>query len=150
MRASAEDFQVPGEPEAHTLQRSGDKTGNRQLKNAFDIMSKGTHSNKFLFVWDCDSIGLVDKVIETDKFFKYCFEKNTENAKADKGIENLYSESFFSEDVYDERNTKIEYGGTKTEKIFKKNKFLEKIKKESSADCFQKFKPLVIKIREII
>jgi len=54
------------------------------LKNAFEVLSKANHSGKFLFVWDCDAASMVDSIIETDNFQKFCFERNTLNSKADK------------------------------------------------------------------
>ena len=132
------------------IKGSENKSGSQQLKNAFDVMSKSKHITKFLFIWDCDSIDLVKKVIETDDFNKYCFENNTKNTKAKKGIENLYSEDLFTPDVYDEKETEIEYGGYKTEKIFNKSRFLSKIKGETSTEVFQKYQPLINLIREIL
>jgi len=132
------------------IKGSENKSGDQQLKNAFDIMSKGDNINKFLFVWDCDSTGIINKIIETDNFFKFCFEKDMTNTKAEKGIENLYSETLFTSDVYDVREIGIDYGGSKIETVFNKHRFLEKIKKETSKDCFQKFIPLINKIHSII
>lgn len=131
------------------IKGSEDRSGDQQLKNAFDIMSKSNHINKFLFVWDCDSVDLVGKVIETDNFYKYCFENNAENTTAKKGIENLYPENLFTPDDYDKKETKIDYGGHKTEEIFNKSKFLAKIKCETSIEVFQKYQPLLDRIRSI-
>lgn len=133
-----------------------DKTGNKQLKNAFDVMSKAYNNSKFLFVWDCDSIEIVSSVTETSNFLKMCFGENTNNTRArDKenkaiGIENLYPDSLFTDDVYFNKETELPYGGVKTEKVFDKNKFLKKIKKETSPDIFVNFKSLVEKIKEIL
>ena len=125
-------------------------SGEQQLKNAFDIMANATHSSKFLFVWDCDSAGKANSVTEKSSFFKFCFQKNERNPKAKKGIENLYDDRFFTDDVYDEKKTEIEYGGSNTGKIFNKSKFLEKIKKENDAEVFKNFIPFLKKIKSII
>ena len=127
-----------------------DRSGDRQLKNAFDIMSNANHSCKFLFVWDCDFAAKADSVTENSSFFRFCFSKNELNSKANKGIENLYDERFFTPDVYDNRKTKIDYGGSKTESIFNKSEFLEKIKKEKEKEVFEKYNPLLEKIKCII
>jgi len=129
---------------------SEDKSGERQLKNAFDIMSNANHSCKFLFVWDCDSADLIETIQENISFYKFCFQRNESNSKINKGIENLYAESFFTEDVYVFSETPIEYGGLKTENKFNKNKFVNKIKKETNIDTFKNYAPLLEKIKSII
>lgn len=127
-----------------------DKSGEQQLKNAFEIMSKANHSGNFLVVWDCDSSSIAEKVLETDSFYKFCFEKNSDNTCAEKGIENLYSTDLFTSDLYDEKSTNIGYGGTKTEITFNKNRFGEKIKGLTNAEYFLKFQPLIEKIRSLV
>ncbi len=136
--------------EVQIIKGSEDKSGDQQLKNAFDIMSKGNHASKFLFVWDCDSEDLANKVMETSHFKKFCFEKNDNNTKAEKGIENLYLEDFFTEDVYDTKVTDIEYGGSKTVNIFNKSKFLTKIQQQTESSIFEKYQPLISKIKDIV
>jgi predicted ATP-binding protein involved in virulence len=132
------------------IKGSEDKSGNQQLKNTFEIMSKGEHLQKFLFVWDCDSKEIVDPLIETSNFFKFLFQKNAFNTKAKKGIENLYPESLFTDDVYDKKEIETDYGGSKKEKSFNKNTFLKKIKKETDPNIFENFKPLIDKIKSVI
>jgi predicted ATP-binding protein involved in virulence len=129
---------------------SKDRSGDRQLKNAYEIMVNATQSSKFLFVWDCDSASIVDTVIEKSSFKKFCFQRNEQNSKAKKGIENLYPDTLFTDDVYDEKKTEIEYGGIKNEKIFNKNKFLEKIRQENNVEVFNNFKLLIEKIKNIL
>lgn len=127
-----------------------DKSGDQQLKNVFEIMSKANHSGNFLVVWDCDSSQIAEKVLETHSFYKFCFEKNNKNIFVEKGIENLYSSDLFTPDLYDEKVTNIGYGGTKKENTFNKNRFCEKIKGLTKAEDFSKFQPLVEKIRSLI
>lgn len=142
--------------EIQIIKGSEDKTGSQQLKNAFDILSKGNHFGKFLFVWDCDAASLVTKVIETENFKKFSFQENSENIKARdtdgtaKGIENLFPDTFFTEDVYKKRDTKIAYGGSKTEVIFNKGEFLNKVKQATDKEIFKNFLPLISKIKETI
>jgi len=126
------------------------KSGEQQLKNAFEIMSKGHHAGKFLFVWDCDSQNKVDTINETACFFKFCFGLNDQNAIAKKGIENLYPENFFAAEVYDVNQIQIDYGGLSTTKTFNKAKFLQNIKENNDKDRFEKFIPLVEKIKSIL
>ena len=129
--------------------------GGQQLKNAFDAFLSADHSSKFLFVWDCDCVGMVDKIVETENFKKFCFAENPENTKAknkDKatGIENLYPDSLFTDDVYSNKEIAGSYGTTTTIKEFDKSKFLEKVKKETNKDIFTNFQPLIDKIKELL
>jgi len=127
-----------------------DKSGSQQLKNAFEVMKNGVYKNKFLFVWDCDAFGLIEKIQETSEFFKYCFNNNVNNTIAKRGIENLYDEAIFSDDMYDTQVYEKEYGNTITEKAFNKQRFLEKIKGINDVECFAKFVPLIEKIKQLI
>ena len=129
---------------------SEDKTGDQQLKNAFVIFANAKNATKYLFVWDCDSVSKVNSITESPTLFKYCFSQNNQNTKARKGIENLYDKTFFTSDVYDEKITDIEYGGSKKEIIFNKNKFLQKIQQESETEVFKNFLPLLDKIISIV
>lgn len=129
---------------------SEDRSGDQQLKNTFDIMANAKHTGKFLFVWDCDSASKADSVNETANFFKFSFQKDEANSKAKKGIENLYDERFFSDEVYDRKTVEIDYGGEKIEKVFNKSKFLEKIKRETDKEIFKRFLPLIEKIKAIL
>ena len=127
-----------------------DRSGDQQLKNAFNIMTSANNRDKFLFVWDCDSFSKTISIIESSSFYKLCFPQNELNSKAKKGIENLYPEHLFTEDVYDIKETDIDYGGSKREIIFNKSKFLEKIKQETDAEVFRLYTPLIDKIKSII
>lgn len=130
--------------------------GGQQLKNAFDAFSNADHSSQFLFVWDCDFKDVADKIIENGNFKKFCFAENTSNTKAkDKngkaiGIENLYSDSLFTNDVYSPREVAGSYGTTTTIKEFDKQKFLDKIKQQTENSTFTNFQPLLDKIKEIL
>ena len=129
--------------------------GGQQLKNAFDAFLRAEHSGIFLFVWDCDYTTMVEKIIETGKFKKFCFAENSSNTKGrDKdgkaiGIENLYSDSLFTDNVYSSEEISGSYGTTTSIKKFSKQKFLEKIKKENNNTTFQKFQTLIDKTKEI-
>jgi len=137
------------------IEGAPDKRG-QQLKNAFDVMSSGDYNKKFLFVWDCDCSKMVEQLVETNNFKKFCFAENTNNTKAkDKdgkavGIENLYSDSLFTDDVYCTKEITGSYGTTARIKEFDKQKFLEKIKQQSEGENFSNFQPLVVRIRELL
>lgn len=132
-----------------------DKSGDQQLKNAFDIMSKANFDKKFLFVWDCDFLNKFENIAETNNFKKFCFEINPENTKATNnakavGIENLYPDTLFTTDVYSTKEKTGSYGATNKIQEFNKQNFLEKIKQQTENTLFSKFQPLIDKINEII
>lgn len=127
-----------------------DKSGDQQLKNAFVILANADHSNKYLFVWDCDSEAKTNSVTESATLFKFCFSQNAHNGKAKKGIENLYDENIFTEDVYDEKTTETEYGGSKKELIFNKSRFLQKIQLKEDIEVFKNYNLLISKIKSIV
>ena len=134
----------------HIISGAESKTGDQQLKNAFDVMSKGNFVGKFLFVWDCDSANIVNPIIETDRFKKFCFANNEENTKIKKGIENLYPTNYFTDDLYDTKKSEIEYGGSDTKVLFNKGRFLEKVNNETGIAIFEKYNSLLEKIKEIL
>ena len=126
------------------------RSGDMQLKNAFETMSKAKHVGKFLFVWDCDSAPKVDPIVETDSFHKFCFAKNAGNNVAKKGIENVYSENLFTEDLYETKVIEMDYGGAKTERSFNKNRFCEKIEQLADPEAFAGYQPLIDKLRILL
>lgn len=125
------------------------KSGKQQLKNAFEIFSNMTGTPKTLFVWDCDAITIVEPLIETSSCYKFCFSKNGSNRKMKNGIENLYPESLFTDDVYTKTQEECD-DGEKTMTRVDKNKFLEKVKLSESATDFDNFKPLVEYIKSLL
>ncbi|WP_199236451.1 AAA family ATPase [Ramlibacter sp. WS9] len=127
-----------------------DRTGSQQLKNAFEVMRSGSHAGSFLFVWDCDAADLVSAIAETDAFHTYALPVWGGNGLAKKGIENLYDPGLFTDDVYETRTIDIEYGGTKTERIFNKKKFLDKILALNDAASFANYSGFVNKVRALV
>lgn len=110
-----------------------------------------------LFVWDCDFISKVNKIIENESVKKFCFAENTNNTKArDKktkkgvGIENLYPDGLFTDDVYSPLEIIEAYSSTGLLNKFDKEKFLDKIKRETKKATFTNFRPLIEKIRELL
>ena len=65
------------------------------------------------------------------------------------GIENLYPESLFTDDVYTKTQEECD-DGEKTMTRVDKNKFLEKVKLSESATDFDNFKPLVEYIKSLL
>lgn len=127
--------------------------GKQQLKNAFDVMKNAKFTNKFLFVWDCDAKDLTANLEETTNFIVFCFKENDKNTKCiykgkHAGIEDLYNDELFTEDIYVNETKPIQYGGSNTSRRFDKNKFFEKIQSINTEDTFENFKPLITKIRD--
>lgn len=125
------------------------KTGTQQLKNAYEILIHSGIPNTCLFIWDVDFVGSVNQLRETGLCKKFCFEFNTSNEIAKKGIENLYSSTLFTNEVYSEKTETKDYGGENKSKDFDKNKFLEKIESQTDVEVFSNFNTLIAKIKSI-
>ena len=108
---------------------------------------------KKIFVLDCDAIDTFKKMdsIKTNFLIPFIFNKNNENVKIPKGIENLFNQSLFENRFYDKKIESIEYGGTKEINTFNKNKFEDYICNErSNVEDFENFIPLIEKLKELI
>ncbi len=127
-----------------------DKTGKEQLKHAYDAMIYTKLGAKCLFVWDCDHKDSCESLSETEWFFRFVFEKNDVNEKVKKGIENLYPQELFSDDMYSTKESTNEYGATTIIQEFNRNKFIEQVKRDNDSTHFSNFLPLIEKIKSII
>lgn len=67
-------------------------SGKNQLKTLFDFFSRTDHSNKVIFVWDCD---VNIKVTESNNTYPYTLPMNPDNSIAKKGIENNFPVNLF-------------------------------------------------------
>lgn len=136
------------------IEASPDRRG-QQLKNVFDVMSKASWTENFLFIWDCDNKEMVNNLIETRNFKKYCFLENKNNSTAkDKngnpiGIENLYPDELFTHDVYNPKIICESYGEEIFKKEFDKRKFLDKIELQNDPSVFINFQDMIKKIKEL-
>ena len=126
-----------------------DKTGWQQLKNAYDAMSSSRQA-KYLFVFDCDCNDNVRQLQENDNFFAFTFEKRTDDCRAKKGIENLYSIGILTDDFYTNHKEIDDYGANKEIQNINKNAFIEFIEKDTDISHFIHFKPLIEKIKMIL
>lgn len=121
-----------------------DITGETQLKTYFKFFSKIQHTQKVLFIWDCD----VSKTPnDENNTYAYKFEKNNENNIAQKGIENM-----FEEDLFEDYSIKIEYskGDKKVEFDQRRKSDLETyILSRNDINDFKKFKHMTDYINEI-
>lgn len=68
-------------------------SGKSQLKVLYDFFSRVPHTNKVLFVWDCDASYPLEERNNTSPFF---FARNHANGVVKSGIENLFPEAIFS------------------------------------------------------
>ena len=67
-------------------------SGKNQLKTLFDFLSRTDHSNKVIFVWDCD---VNIQVHESNNTYPYILPQNPDNSIARKGIENIFPVNLF-------------------------------------------------------
>lgn len=121
-----------------------DITGESQLKTYFKFFSKIKHTQKVLFIWDCDVNKIPD---DENNTYAYKFEKNNENNIAQKGIENM-----FEEDLFDNYTKKIEFssGEKKVEFDHNRKSDLETyILSRNNIHDFQKFKLMTDYINKI-
>lgn len=129
-------------------------SGDADLCGLFEFIKKADIQKKVLFVWDCDSKGKVSSKVDTDRVFRFWFEKNTLNALCGRGIENLFPETIFTDDVVTIVNPNmvnwVSRGEiTKNFNDANKNAFLEKIKNETDLSVFTNFSPLIEKIKSL-
>ena len=119
------------------------KSGKDDLKKLYEVLSKFRCSTKFLFVWDCD---FEHGLIPTGNMHPFSFDKNTENTKVKKGIENLFPVSCFTDDFYPEKPKPD--GGT--QKSLDKDGFLQHMLQNGTEQEFSNFKPLFDEIRSVL
>lgn len=121
-----------------------DKTGKSQLKTLFEFLSRMQHTNKVIFVWDCD---VNYNLIQANNTYPYIFSKNDENKIAKDGIENMFPAELFATFT----TTIIPSSGEQRIEFDKQRKRdFEKfvIDRNNPAD-FQKFSTLVEEIERI-
>jgi len=130
------------------IETSADKRSNNQLKNTFEVMCSATTID-LLFVWDCDSASMVRGLTETAHCYKYVFDQNQANTLITRGIENLYSQNLFTDELFD-IETKSIGQGIQTNKILSKDRFLAKVVSLNDVTQFLNYESLITKIRTIL
>jgi predicted ATPase len=120
-----------------------DRTGKNQLKTLFDFFKKMPHKNKVLFIYDCD---VTTSFTEDNGTYGYIFDKNAGNNKVKKGIENLFAEEHFKDEFYPLKEK--DDGGVQSS--LDKPKFENYILENAKTEMFEKFKPMISKIKEIL
>lgn len=119
-------------------------SGKNQLKTLFDFLSRTDHSNKVIFVWDCD---VTFNLQESKNTFPYILPHNAENIISKKGIENIFPSSLF--DNF-KKTISLSKGTVLTEfDESRKRDFESFIITRSSLDDFLNFSPLIDEIKRV-
>lgn len=120
--------------------------GDTEMLKLFKFLLKTQNQEpKKIFIFDCDATKSFKSIerLKTDYLIPFIFEKNIENTKIKKGIENLFSYELISEEFYDKRIETNDYGASTVIESFNKNKFEEFICiQRNKEEDFVKFKPL--------
>lgn len=125
-------------------------TGKNQMKTGFEIMSNLSSTHKLIFVWDVDAENMVKQLNDNSNCKKFCFPFNNENKKIPAGIENLYPESFFTDDLYVIKKTPRNDGGNSIQEELNKKGVLDKIEQQSDEELFKNFYSLIAEIESMI
>ena len=137
-------MQLAGIAGASLVEGLEDVTGKSQLKTLFDFFHRVNHEKNVLFVWDCDANYQLTEANNTHYFF---LPKNTGNALASKGIENMFDEGLFND--YKKTITNS-LGLTKTEFDETRKRDFEKfILQRNCAEDFRNFESLCSRIRAL-
>lgn len=119
-------------------------SGKNQLKTLFDFLSRTDHSNKVIFVWDCD-VNIQSQ--ESSNTYSYIFPNNTENSVAKKGIENVFPSRLFDNFV---KTIKLSNGTVITEfDESRKRDFESFVINRNDIGDFQNFSSLLSKIKRV-
>ena len=120
-------------------------SGKRQLKTLYDFFCKSNTKAKVVFVWDCDCNEFRNLTRENG-IIPFVFKNNEDNSFTSKGIENLFSEELFDEDLLS--SSPLPNGPRrKTLAGNMKNIFLERITVRNNPQDFENFKELEDVIR---
>lgn len=87
-------LQVNGIKDVVVLSGVEGVSGKNQLKTLFDFISRTDHTNKVIFVWDCD---VKLQFQGSNNTYPYVLSNNSENNIAKKGIENVFPSHLFDD-----------------------------------------------------
>ena len=121
-------------------------SGKTQLKTLFDFFLRVPHTNKVLFVWDCDA--QYHQLLESNNTFPFVFPTNSSNNIAKSGIENLFPNTLFDSFVKTITSSKGEV--IKQFDETRKRDFEDYVMNNASANDFINFEPLVERIRFLL
>jgi energy-coupling factor transporter ATP-binding protein EcfA2 len=120
-------------------------SGKNQLKTLFHFFSKIDHSNKVLFVWDCDA----SKDLQAEnRTYPFVLPQRGDNLIATKGIENAFPEKLFEgfkKTITTSANiTKVEFDESR------KKDFCERVIALDDSTDFSHFSSLILEIQRIL
>ncbi|MGI9256689.1 MAG: AAA family ATPase [Salinispira sp.] len=121
------------------------RSGKNILKTLFQLFTRFNHNNKVIFVFDCDTAQEMSSLKDENNTYAFVFEKNEENDKVKKGIENLFPKERFLDEFYTQKP--LDDGG-QTEHL-DKNCFMDFMLNDGTEQDFAKFRPLIDKINEL-
>ena len=127
-----------------------EETGKNSMAQYYRLFQKIGPGYPLLFVWDVDAEKNKDirNFEESENLYKYILPKNTANALAKDGIENVFPESIFG----DEYVVKVQKHGKPVERYFdgsKKKEFANHVVESGTKQDFELFLGLVEKVQSI-
>lgn len=137
-------LELLGVEDVEVLSGLEDKTGKSQLKTLFEFLSRMQHTNKVIFVWDCD---VNYSLTEANNTYPLILPKNDKNQIAENGIENM-----FPEELFGEFTTKIISSRGEQRLEFDKNRkrdFERFVIASNKPEDFQNFSALATEIERI-
>ncbi len=137
-------LQVHGVDGVEVLSGVEGVSGKNQLKTLFDFLSRTTHANKVIFVWDCDVTHGVEPLNNT---YPYSLPLNNENIVVKKGIENIFPSSLFEGF---KKTISLSNGSITTEfDSSRKRDFENFVIDRNNADDFSNFSSLIAEIERV-
>jgi len=85
-------LEINGINDVYILAGVEEMSGKNQLKTLFDFFSKTIHTNKVLFVWDCDA---KYSFAASNNTYPFILPKIASNTVTQKGIENMFPSDLF-------------------------------------------------------
>ena len=145
IRKAIELFSVENEPKIDLLTAFQHRSGKSQLKTLFDFFTLAKPDKKVLFVWDSDFTSTFE---EKNNTYGFVFEKNPSKLK-NTGIESLFADEHLDRFVSktadsDGKLVSVHITGDK------KQEFKRFILSNGNSEAFNKFRPLIQKINEML
>ena len=145
IRRAIELFSVENEPKIDLLTAFQHRSSKSQLKTLFDFFTLAKPDKKVLFVWDSD---FTSKFEEKNNTYGFVFEKNPSRLK-NTGIESLFADEHLDKFVSkttdsDGKLVSVHITGDK------KQEFKRFILSDGDSEAFNKFRPLIQKINEML
>jgi len=124
-------------------------TSKEQMKMVFNVMSQ-IQNVKVLFIWDVDALSIIQPITETDTCKKFCFEINPVNELIQTGIENLYPQELFTDDLYQTKEKTKPDGSSTIFRSINKDMVLMKVISSTDSTIFTNYKPLLERIKTLV